>query len=360
YYTIRGPRKRDHPQSFSYHAPYWEAYHISTDYFGRLSWALAAGKELNPILVIEPTATMWMYNWSPSEAEKLNELGTAFQSYITELGGAHVSFDLGSEPVMAEHAKIVDGLWMTGRCAYSVVILPPGLENLEKSTVYLLNQFVEQGGTVISRVGVPAYVDGRPDNQVQRVKQKAGERWVEKDLSPAELEKTWGHANVNVRSTPVKEGRVYHYLRDLDDGYLLFVSNSSLTDSSRVELTARGSLVEAWNPANGRTEAVSFTSSPGGELQWSAELLPAGSVLYAVYQDKDARPEAPAPDPIRHYSQATPVPPAGAVTVEMREPNVLLLDYVDLVLNGEVTEGLYFFDAQTRIYKAYGFDKNPW
>lgn len=360
YYTIRGARKRDHPQSFSYHAPYWEAYHLSTDYFGRLSWALAAGKELNPILVIEPTTTMWMYNWSPSEADKLNQLGAAFQSYITDLGGAHVSFDLGSEPVMAEHAKIVDGLWMVGRCAYSVVVLPPGLENLEKSTVYLLNQFVEQGGTVISRVGVPAWVEGRPDNQVQRVKQKAGERWVEKDFPPAELEKTWGHANVNVRSTPVADGRVYHYLRDLDDGYLLFVSNSSPADSSRVEVTAQGALVEAWNPANGRTEAVSYTASASGGLQWNTELSPAGSVLYAVYQDKQSRPEGPAPDPIRQYSQANPVPPVDDLAVEPREPNVLLLDYADLVLKGEVTEGLYFYDAQTRIYKAYGFDKNPW
>ena len=40
YVTIRGARKRDHPQSFSYHEPWWEAYHVSAEYFARLSAAL--------------------------------------------------------------------------------------------------------------------------------------------------------------------------------------------------------------------------------------------------------------------------------------------------------------------------------
>ena len=39
YITIRGARKRDHPQSFSYHEPWWEAYHVQAEYFARLSLA---------------------------------------------------------------------------------------------------------------------------------------------------------------------------------------------------------------------------------------------------------------------------------------------------------------------------------
>ncbi|MHC4518216.1 MAG: glycosyl hydrolase, partial [Planctomycetota bacterium] len=41
YVTIRGARKRDHPQSFSYHAPWWQAYHVMAEYFTRLSLVMS-------------------------------------------------------------------------------------------------------------------------------------------------------------------------------------------------------------------------------------------------------------------------------------------------------------------------------
>ena len=47
YVTIRGARKRDHPQSFSYHEPWWDAYHVSAEYLARLSAALSQGEQIN-------------------------------------------------------------------------------------------------------------------------------------------------------------------------------------------------------------------------------------------------------------------------------------------------------------------------
>lgn len=44
YITLRGARKRDHPQSFSYHEPWWPDYHVMADYLARLSVAMSAGK----------------------------------------------------------------------------------------------------------------------------------------------------------------------------------------------------------------------------------------------------------------------------------------------------------------------------
>ncbi len=61
YMTLEGARKRDHPQSFSYHEPWWEDYKVQGDYFARLSLALTSGKQINNVLVIESTSTAWMY-----------------------------------------------------------------------------------------------------------------------------------------------------------------------------------------------------------------------------------------------------------------------------------------------------------
>lgn len=361
YYTLRGARKRDHPQSFSYHEPYWEAFHIPMDYFGRLSWVLAAGKEQNPILIIEPTVTMWMYNWSSSQEEKLNQLGSAFQRYITELGAAQVAFDLGSEPVMADHARVKGNQLVMGECAYNAVLLPPGLEALESTTVKLLQEFAAAGGTVISSVGAPPYVDGKASDAAKAIKDKAGDRWIEEKLSPAQLAEKWGNGGVLIASNPPKDGRVYHYVREFDDGRVVFLANTSLTQGSKGLIEAVGSFAEEWDAIQGKFEKVPFAPGSGlfepGSVQWKFDLPPAGSALFAVYLKE---PKHELVEPQKGEASATPKKPDGEMKIAALQPNVLTLDYVDLVLKGETTEGLYFYDAQNKIYQAHGFKKNPW
>lgn len=356
YYTIRGARKRDHPQSFSYHEPYWEAFHIPMDYQSRLSWALAGGKAENPILIIEPTVSMWMYNWSGSQGETLGKLGTAFQNYITELGAAQVAFDLGSEPVMAYKAKVEGARLAVGECLYDVVVLPPGLDCLSSSTVSLLQDFVEGGGTIVSLVGVPPYVDGRPSDAIQDVKKQAGDRWIEKDLTPAQFKEKWGNGGVFITSDKPRTGRVYHFARSFEDGRLVFVINTSLEDSSQGSAEVLGSYAECWNAVTGRFEALKYKKNESKSVTFDFDLPPVGSAMFAVY-DRDPKQKTDAP---AAWNLGEPLRPSGGMKIEMLAPNVITLDYVDLVLKGETTEGVYFYDAQTRIYQAHGFPKNPW
>lgn len=359
YYTIRGARKRDHPLSASYHAPYWEGYHLISDYTGRLCWALSAGVERNPILVIEPTTTAWMYSWGGSHRDHMEKQGAAFQSYITELGAAQVEFDLGSEPVMAAQASVEGAQLRVGKSTYSLVILPPGLENLDRSTVKLLRKFAQNGGNILSCVGVPKYIDGRPRKGMQGVKKTAGNRWIEDDISPVELARSWGHTNVLVSATAPKGGRVFHMLRQLDDGDLLFISNCSLEEATSGYATARAGGVELWDLANGGSEAYPYEVVPGSgagderTVSWDFHLPPAGSALFVL-------PRKGKGAPVQPVRLETELVAAGKTRIEQLEPNVLPLDYVDLVLKGETSEGLYFYDAQTRIYQAHGFDRNPW
>ena len=81
YISIKGARKRDHPQSFSYHEPWWDDYSTLGEYFARLSLALSSGQQINKILVIEPTSTSWMY-YSPTESnKKLYKLEMIFKTF---------------------------------------------------------------------------------------------------------------------------------------------------------------------------------------------------------------------------------------------------------------------------------------
>ena len=100
YITIRGTRKRDHPQSFSYHEPWWRDYHVMSEYFARLSVAMSHGQQRNELLLIEPTTAAWMYQPDASGGPQLMTIGQSFQQLINRLEQAQVEYDLGSEDII--------------------------------------------------------------------------------------------------------------------------------------------------------------------------------------------------------------------------------------------------------------------
>jgi hypothetical protein len=344
FYTIRGSRKADHPPSFSYHEPWWEAHGLLADYLGRLCWTLAAGCERNDLLVIEPTTTMWMLDGSPSCEAELNRLGSAFQEYITDLAANQVAFDLGSEPVMAGIARVEGARLAVGEASYGTVLLPPGLENLESTTVRLLEAFAEAGGRIVTCAGVPSYMDGRLDDGCLRIREKAGERWIEESLE-------WYAPAVKVVPSG---GRVFHLVRELDDGHLLFVVNTSLEEGARISCEAPAGRLERWNPEDGKKEAVFASVDRTGAMRWEAELPRAGSALFAVHREGGETIVE------KETDEWKPLTTEGGIEVRMLAKNVLPLDFMDLELKGEHYPGLYRHAAQTLIYRAYGFNGNCW
>jgi hypothetical protein len=156
YVTIRGARKRDHPQSFSYHEPWWEAYHVSAQYLARLSAALSQGEQINSVLLLEPTTTAWMYQ---GDEAKLKELGNAFFKLEMALESGQVEYDIGSEDVLARNGTVSStGLRVRNR-EYRTLIVPPFTETLNEKTVRLLTGFTTAGGTVLSCGAMPARME---------------------------------------------------------------------------------------------------------------------------------------------------------------------------------------------------------
>ncbi|MCL2329898.1 MAG: hypothetical protein FWC56_01180, partial [Phycisphaerae bacterium] len=156
YVTIRGARKRDHPQSFSYHAPWFEGYHALANYFTRLSYVLSQGRQINRIVVIEPTTTAWMYQGDP----KLNEIGQSFTDFINALQHAQVEYDLASEDTIARLGKVDGKKFSIHHGEYDLVILPPNTENLNRRTAELLAQYVTNGGRMLCAGDWPTRCDG--------------------------------------------------------------------------------------------------------------------------------------------------------------------------------------------------------
>ncbi len=354
YVSIKGARKRDHPLSFSYHEPWWHAYPVLADYFARLSVAMSYGVQKNRILVIEPTTTAWMYYSPAASSDRLESLGKEFQNFVHDLEAEQIEYDLGSEEILLKHGSVDNNKLAVGACSYDLVVLSPGLDNLNSDTIMLLEKFLAENGKIICWKKAPEYIDGMQSDRVTELASQYGSNWVQVDS-----EDGWNkirdfcpqgivfHADVE------NQGRLFHHRRRLQDAELVFLVNSSDREEYKGFFTAEGNSCEHWDPFSGRVTPYPFEKIDG-QLKIDFMLPPGGSLLLCL------RPGAAENIISNEQEKRIEISASSELTVQAISPNILTLDYCDLSLSGRWIKDLYFYEAQEKIFQHHGLDRNPW
>ncbi|MCX7426943.1 MAG: glycosyl hydrolase, partial [Planctomycetia bacterium] len=354
YVTIRGARKRDHPQSFSYHEPWWEGYHKMAGYFTRLSLVLTEGDQVNHALLLQPTTSAWM-----AEGGELEALGNEFQDLINRLEHAQAEYDVGCEDILARHGKVDRGQTaggapaglVVGQRAYDLVVLSTHTENLNGPTVRLLEEYLAAGGKVLSCGKPPTRVDGQASEAVTKLAQSPGWKKVSIEEAIAAMQKRSQDGLVIARAKD-DQGILFHHRRRLDDGEILFVVNTSIDAPSAgvIESSARG--IERWNLDAGTVGPYPFAKSGDG-VRTEFNLPHCGSLM--LFLSKDAREPVAA-----KAAEATTIRPLGPPKARRVEPNVLTLDYVDITAGGETLKNVYCYTAGQFAFAKNGMERNPW
>ena len=366
YVSIRGARKRDHPQSFSYHEPWWDSYHVMAEYFTRLSLALSSGEEVNSVLVIEPTTTAWMYqpatqpasSHDPVPADRLAEIGDWFFELVLKLSKDQVEYDLGCEDIIARHGSVDGRQLLIGRRKYDTVILPPLMETLNAKTMDLLEAYAKAGGTLLCCGELPVLVDGRPSDRGLKLAKQPG--WKHVGPSLGALLQDPKTATLSIRRAAEDRGILFHQRRRMDDGELLFLVNTSIDApaSGTIESVMGGA--ERLDAESGAIVAYPFTSLQRG-IRADFTLPPCGSLL--LFLSKERQPmnaPIPADRSPRAFSDGSMVPPVGDMQIRRIEPNVLTLDYVDISAGGETKKNVYCYRANQFAFRMNGMSANPW
>lgn len=344
----RGARKGDYPPSFSYHTPWWEHYNVLENYFTKTTVAVTRGEQINQILVIEPTTTAWMLQGA---GEPLETLGNIFQQIVTTLAQAQVEFDLGAEDTIAANGSVKESSFVVGKRAYHTVVIPPLTENLNIKTVDLLEKFLANGGLVLCCGNAPARVDGQISERCAALAKQAG--WKQAD--PAQLATALAARTTDgfaVRRAEGDKGILYHQRRQLSDGDLLFLVNTSIEapSSGTIESTAKS--VEEWNLETDDIDPYAFAKSEKG-VTVNFTLPPCGSLLLLL---ADAEGEsAPAKN-----TTVQPVAASDSLKIQRTAVNVLTLDYVDVKVDDTEKENILFHRASELVFKKNGINRNPW
>jgi len=351
YMTIRGARKYDHPQSFSYHEPWWPAYHELVEYFTRLSAALSQGQQINDVLILEPTTTVWMYQFDATAGEHLKKLSYQFQEIVTTMAKAQLEFDIGCEDIIVRHGSVAGAGFKIGQRTYNTVILPPGTENLNGKTIELLEAYVKNGGNVLCCSEAPEFVDGVKSNRAGAAATKPSWKRIDAgEIVGILLKQSKGGFAIE-RSNGDK-GILLHHRRQIDSDELLFLANTSIDSptTGTIKTSAKG--IEQWHLETGEITGYPFVSQADG-VAAEFELPACGSALFFL-SDKPVKSEP------KVSQKSSAIQPAGPCLIHRSKPNVLTMDYLDLTIAGETLKGTHAFVASTLAFQKNGFDANPW
>ncbi len=347
YVTIRGARKRDHPQSFSYHEPWWKDYHVMASYFTRLSFIMSQGRQVNRILVIEPTTTAWMYQGDP----KQKEIGDRFQTLLVALERAQVEYDIGCENILAHDGSAEGPSIKIGKASYNTVVLPPLTENLNRSTMDLLDVYSKAQGVVLDCGAAPARVDGRPSDRADVASKQAGWKRVEASEVPTAL-LARNESGFGIERSSDDKGNLFHHRRVVGDGEFILLVNTSIDAPSTGTITSKAQSIERWDPATGKRSAYPFEKAEAG-VRATFTLPPCGSQLLFLSQ----KARAPRQQPTHNVNV---IEATTELQIVPLEDNVLTLDYVDVTAGGETRKNLYFYRASQFAFAQNGMPRNPW
>lgn len=355
YYTLKGVRKFDYPPSFSYHEPWWENYTKMGDYIGRVSLAMSSGEQINSTLVLQPNTTAWMYFSRTKKHPVLDTIKYRFKDFVYQLERRHVEYDLGSENVLRTLGSVSGGNLIVGERAYTLVVIPETMENIDAGTFNLLKAFLHSGGKVLSFRKEIVRVDGSESDACARLQQDYPEQWIVAE----NMDDTQCRSLLFTKDFSVDEkddtGELYFQRRILQDGQLLFFVNSDEQDAAAATISASGKSVVKMNLENGQTHLVPSTREKG-QVIFDLQLEPVGSALYFVSEKEEEEPEV-----VVEKSDWTRVGAAGEMKVHAETKNVLVLNYLDLKTAQTTRENTYFMTALISLFQENGVEfGNPW
>jgi len=199
-YSMRGCRKRDWPPTLSYQQPWWKFNKPLEDYFARMNYAMTRGKFQPDMLILHPLESAWMlYNPDLTKNAAVIELNDKLNTICRAILGNHYDFDFGDESLLAKYGRVKQpkkgnsqSHFSVGTMDYPLVLLPPMI-TIRKTTLSLLEEFINSGGKVIAVERLPNLVEGERNtaklkvlNQIEILSLKNIIRSIEKTI-PREI-----------------------------------------------------------------------------------------------------------------------------------------------------------------------------
>ena len=238
-YSLKGSRKRDYPPSLYYQQTWYKEYHRFNDTIARLGQLLGEHQKEIDLLLLHPMHSGWI-SYDGTNNSEIQALDQTFVQACELLSGAHIDYHLGDEVILRRHGKILpDGTLAVGRYTYRAVVVP-GCLTIDRSTLRLLQAFVQAGHPLICLGRTPTLCEGVPSPEVEALMARGqSARTVEELhlLLDGCLSKV-----VRIRENGT-ECLTNHYCKvRLDQGTALYLVNMDRSTGHSVQITLPGAV----------------------------------------------------------------------------------------------------------------------
>ena len=156
----------------------------------------------------------------------------------------------------------------------------------------------------------------------------------------------------HIERAPGDKGILFHHRRQLADGQILFLVNTS------IEHPSSGVVVSS---LRGGSRAGTFT--PGRSSPSQSQSSTPASRSNSICRPRAACCCSCRRSPSKPRSRtnlAATLTATGPLEIKRLEPNVLTLDYVDITAGGETKKDVYFYQANQFAWQKNGMDRDPW
>lgn len=233
-YSLRGARKRDYPASLFTQLPWFaDAYKDFAIYMTRLGELLDSGIDKAPLLMINMMQSAYVVQ-NPQNTARLEEMSNKLNYIVTELADRHILHHYGDEVLISKYASVENGKLRVGNCEYSAVLLPD-LISLKATTVKLLTELANAGGSVFIIGEAPRLINGRENAEIIELNNKSIRI---KDLKDLKKQDYTHFADI---TTDASENRNINYCEKLmSDGTTLYYLVNLSKEPQSVEFTVKG------------------------------------------------------------------------------------------------------------------------
>lgn len=347
--TIRGARKRDHPQSFSDVSAWWPYYRLHADHLARVSYLNSLSAPRHRVLLLQQSTSGFLLarrGAATPELTRMRENNAALNQFLAD---HQVDFDLGDEYMAEWFGSVKDRKLHIAKAAYDVLVLPPDLANLRHQTLPLLEQWLAAGGQILALSQPPAYVDGRASDAPTALRRRFAAQWHDvpgHDALLAELTRRLPR-RIEINA-PI--GFSERFLASGER--VLFLTNTTLAPM-RAEAVIEAGALEQWNTETGEIAPAAYSDAGNGRLRFPVEIAPAGSLLL-IARTRAAAPARPA------AVTWTALPGAAWSVKPPAAGNPLVLDYCDLRIGKEHFPNINTWRANWLIWQRHGFERPAW
>lgn len=357
--SMKGEGKRDYPAPIGPQSPWWREYALIEDHFARINTALTRGKPVCRVGIIHPVESVWLLH-GPHTAASYNgivALDRHFGALTHFLLGNHLDFDYICEEQLPVLYRETDTGFAVGKMCYDVIIVPKCI-TMRATTAERLADFAARGGRVIFTDDMPTHIDG----SVGALPPVLTEAAIHTDGIGDELLMALSpYRAVSVtRADGTAADQLLTALRADGDERWLFVAHRPQKDglwpAETVTVTVKGAYTPLlYDTGTGDIRPMDYTTENGCTVI-TATLHDADTLLIRYTAPTAPSRVTPAVPP--KSESALAVPPRVSVTRD--EPNVYLIDTVDMRPQGEAWQcGVNLLEATRKWRVLRGFTERP-